>query len=422
MRILLVLIAAAGIGFAAAYFLVAKQSESRLRDEHAAAAAGWEAEKAALEQSLKAARAEAGKVQRIVTTEQVMVTNKLSADQIIEELIQLRPEASEESRNRTMRRVIHHFQLLAELGPEAMPSIRNFLAQNKDVDYTAEDLAATGERASRGRWGVRSQMRTDFLVPPSLRLGLVDVLDQIGDEGAEKIMAEVLATTGRGVEVAYLARLLQENHPNKYRDVAITAAKDLLSNPPTVDEPNRLDDNARAYLYQVLAMYGDVSFAETAQHTLVTPDGRIDRQALSYLTTTLKEQSVTTIHGAYHDPRITNQWEKSNLLNAALAYTGQNPLANQMLAEVLANESIPSGVRAFTVQNLVGGLRGEIPNDPEIAKARLQALTEVRSSVKDERILKAIDDTALNLHRVINGEPVRSPFLNPQRDGGTAAE
>jgi hypothetical protein len=415
MRILLAIVAAVGIGFAAAYFLAAKQAGSRLKAEHAAAEADWQAEKAALEQALKAARAEAGKVQRITTTEQVVITNRASAQQIIAELIQLRPENSEESRNRSMKRIIHHFQLLAELGTEAIPAIRDFLAENKDVDYTAEDLSESGERAGRRRWGARTQVRTDFLVPPSLRLGLVDVLDQIGGEAAEEIMGQMLATTGRGVEVAYLARLLQENTPGKYRDVAITAAKELLANPPSVDQPNRLDENARAYLYQVLTMYGDTSFAENAQHALVTPDGRIDRQALSYLTTTLKDQSVATIHAAYNDPRITNQWEKSNLLNAALAYTGQNPLANQMLAEVLANESIPSGVRAFTVQNLAGGLRSEIPNDPEIAKARLEALTQVRLAVKDARIIKAIEDTALNLHRVITGQPVRSPFLNPSQ-------
>jgi len=417
MRILLSFLVAAGIGFGAAYFFIAKQAESRLQAERAAAEAAWQAEKASLEQSLKSARNRSPDVQRVTLTEQIVVTNKTSAAEIIEQLVRLRPETSDESRNRTMRRIIHHFQLLASLDAEALPAIKEFLEKNQDVDYTAEDLSETGERASRSRMGARNLVRTDFLVPPSLRLGLVDVLDQIGGEPAEQIMATMLATTGRGVEVAYLARLLHENAPNKYRDVAITAAKELLANPPQVDQPNRLDENARAYLYEVLAMYGDLSYAETAQTTLVTPDGRVDRQALGYLTRTLKEQAVPTIQAAYSNPNLTNQWEKSNLLNTALAFAGQSPVANQMLAEMLANESIPPGVRAFTVQNLAGGLRAEIPNDPEIAKGRLQALTQIRPGVKDERILKAIDDTALNLHRIINGEPVRSPLLPPRPEG-----
>jgi hypothetical protein len=398
-----------GAGFTAAYFLIVKPSQSRLQAEHAAAQATLQAEKEALEQALRAARKRPADVQRITVTEQLTVTNRMSADQIIQALIQIRPETSDDTRNRTIRRIIHHFQLLAELGPEAVPPIREFLGRNQDVDYTPEDLSETGERASRGRLGARNQVRTDFLVPPSLRLGLVDVLDQIGGDASEEIMGQMLATSGRGVEVAYLARLLQENFPNKYRDVAVTAAKDLLSNPPTVDQPNRLDENARAYLYEVLAMYGDTSYAENAQHALVTPDGRIDRQALTYLTKTLKEQAVPTIQAAYINPRLTNQWEKSTLLSAALVYVGQSPTATQMLTEMLVNESVPAGVRAFTVQNLASGLRSEIPNDPEIAKARLAALTQIRSSVKDERILRAMDDTALILHRVIHGDPAVPP-------------
>ena len=44
------------------------------------------------------------------------------------------------------------------------------------------------------------------LVPPSLRFGLFDVVRRIGGPDAEKLLGEMLGTTGRGVELAWLAR------------------------------------------------------------------------------------------------------------------------------------------------------------------------------------------------------------------------
>ena len=69
-------------------------------------------------------------------------------------------------------------------------------------------------------------------MPPSLRLGLIDVLDQIGGDQAQGILAEQLDTTGRAIEVAYIARVLQDEAPDKYRDNALKAAKELLASPP----------------------------------------------------------------------------------------------------------------------------------------------------------------------------------------------
>ena len=125
----------------------------------------------------------------------------------------------------------------------------------------------------------RSQARTDFLVPPSLRLGLIDVVAQIGGDEAMGILAETLDTTGRGVEVAHIARILQADAPGRYREASLKAAKDLLSNPVPAGSPNRIDENARAYLYQVLALHQDTSFATAAQGQLVSAEGRVDKRA-----------------------------------------------------------------------------------------------------------------------------------------------
>jgi hypothetical protein len=242
---------------------------------------------------------------------------------------------------------------------------------------------------------------TDFLVPPSLRLGLIDVLDQISGETAQGILAEVLDTTGRGVEVAHIARVLQREAPDKYRDNSIKAAKDLLSNPPAISEPNRIDENARAYLYQVLAMYRDTSFAENAQKQLVGADGRIDKQALNYLSTTFKEQSVPALYTAYKNPVMTNLMEKSTLMNAVLSFAGPSDQANQLFGEVIASEEIPSGIRALTIKNLAGTSAGDRPDDANVVQSRINLLQTLRGVTKDERILRAIDDTRTVLEQLL---------------------
>lgn len=390
MKILLSILCAALFGFGAGWYLTSSRNQHQAA-EVAVNEAGWQNEKAFLEQSLSEARRKQVEVRTVTRT--TAVTNRLSADVILEKLVGLNPNTGDESRNRTFRQIVHQLQMLADLGVEALPIVHEFLKQNKDVDYSGDVLNEAGERVSRGGFASRNVARTDFLVPPSLRLGLVDVLDQIGGEDAEGILAETLDTTGRGVEVAYIARVLQEEAPDKFRDNALKAAKDLLSNPPAIDQPNRLDENARAYLYQVLAMYNDQSFVENAQALLVTPEGRVDRQALNYLNNTLKDQAVPRLYTAYQDPKLTNQAERANILNALLNYAGPSSQANEVFKKVIADESVPAGIRAFTIQGLAGGSGKERLADPQLIQSRLNLLHSFRGASKDERILRSMDDT-----------------------------
>jgi hypothetical protein len=403
MKTVVAVLLAAAIGFGAAWFVISRKQHGKAA-ALAASEANWQQEKAYLEQALADARRRGPEVRTVTRTYSTTVTNKLSAQELLDRLVNLHPETSEDSRSRVFRQIVHYLQMLAEEGPEVLPVIANFLKQNKDVDYSSDVLNAAGERVGRSgtsSFNARNITQTDFLVPPSLRLGLVDVLDQIGGDEAQAILAEVLDTTGRGVEVAYIARVLQEESPDKYKDNALKAAKDLLANPPSVDQPNRIDENARAYLFQVLAMYNDTSFAQTAQGMLITPDGRIDRQALSYLNATLKDQAVPMLHAAYTNPRLTNQTEKSNLLNAMLNFAGPSAQANQMLNQLVTDESIPSPIRAFTIQNLAGAPGRERPTDPQIIKSRIQVLQNLRGSLKDERILRSIDETVATLQKFL---------------------
>jgi hypothetical protein len=402
MKSFIAVLIAASVGFGSAWVMTSRRHETKVA-QIAATEAGWQNEKAFLEQSLAEAKKRHVEVRTVTRTTEV--TNRLAASEILERLTKLNPRTGSESRTRTFRKIVHHLQMLVELDSEALPVIHDFLKQNIDVDYASDVLNEAGERVSRGGFASRSVARTDFLVPPSMRLGLVDVLAQIGGEEAQGILAGVLDTTGRGVEVAYIARVLQDEVPGKFRENALKAARDLLANPPAYDQPNRLDENARAYLYQVLSMYNDTTFAQNAQTLLITPEGRVDRQAMNYLSSTLKDQAVPSLYAAYKDPRVTNVMERANIMSTVLNYAGPVAQANDLFKEIISDDSIPSGVRAFTIQGLAGGAGKEKPSDPKRVQARLQLLYSVRGSFTDERLLRSMDETRTALEGILAGSP-----------------
>ena len=403
MKTVVAILLAALVGFGGAWVWLARQHQ-RNKTTEAVGEAGWQQEKAYLEQALAEARKKQVEVRSVTRTVSTTVTNRLNASEILDRLVKLRPEDSEDSRNRALRQVIYHLQMLVELGDSALPVIRDFLKQNKDVDYVNDVVNAAGEHMRRGSstsFASRQSTQTDFFMPPSLRLGLIDVLDQMGGEQAQGILAEQLDTTGRAIEVAYIARVLQEEAPDKYRDNALKAAKELLASPPAIDQPNRFDENAKAYLFQVLAMYHDTSFAKNAQALLIAPDGRVDKPALTYLNNVLREQAVPALVQAYQNPLMTNQAEKATLFNALLNFAGASPQANQVMKEFVANDTSPAAIRAYTIQGLAGGSGREQPIDSTLIEGRLQLLKTMRDSMKDERILRTIDDTRAALERLL---------------------
>lgn len=163
----------------------------------------------------------------------------------------------------------------------------------------------------------------EALAPVSLRFGLFDVVRQIGGADAEAILAESLAASGRGLEVAYLTQLLEEMAPGKYGDVALATARALLAR-------TDLSKADRDYLYGVLGRLNDVAYAATAQAQLVGADGKVDRSALSYLQQALGEKSVGLAAQLYKDPRITEADSRESLARVGLAYVGVSQEAGEL--------------------------------------------------------------------------------------------
>jgi hypothetical protein len=408
MKTLIAIILALGVGFAAAYVVVSKQKDA-LREQLKA------------QQTQPQTNPTPAPVEKVIMTA-VSAPAEESPQDILNDLLNAKL-GTEGGRNAGLRMIVFKLESLAQRGKVAVPAIRAFLGRNVDVEYGEQSNAnnnqtdaggstnqlnntggfagGPGGRAGRGgRFRRIQNLQTDWVVPPSLRLGLVGTLKEIGGPEGEKALAEMLSSTGRGVEIAYLARVLEEIAPGKYRDAAIAAAKELLMSPPSIDNPNRLDDLSRAYLFGVLEFFHDTTFAVNAQQMLVGTDGRLDMDAMSYLTEVLKDQSVSALYQAYENPNLTNQFDKMSLGREVLNYVGQNSQANALFAETLNNTDLDSRAKAFIVAQLAGGGFGPFsspsPTDPQVINSRINLLNQLLSQpayANDETMAQAINAT-----------------------------
>ena len=132
---------------------------------------------------------------------------------------------------------------------------------------------------------------------------------------------------------------------------------------------------------------------------LVSQDGHVDRHALNFLDATLKEEAVPAVCAAYKDPRLTNQVDKGPLLTLILNYAGPNAQANQIFGELIANPDTPVAVRSYTVESLVGGTKRDVPTDPKLIHSRIQLLVNTRPTVREPRLVLAIDKTMQQLQK-----------------------
>ncbi|MDD9864838.1 MAG: hypothetical protein OXS32_00650, partial [Verrucomicrobiales bacterium] len=184
-----------------------------------------------------------------------------SAPEIIEELMELKITST--NRNQARRRLGFLLESLAEQGEAAVPHIAEFLDKMEDVDFETPRSEKDMSR-EMDHWRTRMvHMPLDFETPPSLRISLIDILAEIGNEEAEAAIANVLRTTGRGFEVAYSAKKLRTLLGGEaYRDDALGAAHELLADPIAFEGGNKYDAASRQYLFMVLEMYQDKSFIE----------------------------------------------------------------------------------------------------------------------------------------------------------------
>lgn len=359
-----------------------------------------------------------------------LATNTVDPDALITELTRLRIRTGP-TRVADLQEVVFRLRLLAHAREKSIPAIANYLNRFEDIEYPlageklpetddsddppAHESGARSEKAPArprgpgGTPGFRSErLQFEFLTPPTLRLGMIDVLVEIGGPAAEAVLAELLQRTGRGVEIAYTSRKLEAMAPGRYREIALNAARELLVNPPSLAGTSTFDRLQRPYLYSVFELYHDTSFASVAPRLLVNASGRLDREALKFLTRTSPTESVLpSLYDAFTKLSPSNHADRSRLLQTALPSAGRDSYANAMIRDVLRDPTIPTEQRGFVLQSLsrmpprrgTGG-RGEI--DREGVQLRLQFLDQLRSEIPDARLAKSFERTARQLQEQLN--------------------
>jgi len=372
-----------------------EEERSRFHTEQTA----WQAEKAELEAAIqRASRASSESAPIILSrTQTLAAAAQLTPAQIIARLQELRGPSQ-------VREAVYWLEELARCGPAALADIRAYLERNQDVEMETD--WAQSKAAREGR------LPGDFILPPSLRLGLLDVARRIGGADAEKLLADTLGSTGRGLEVAYITRLLQELSPNNYKDLALSVAQRLLSAGPIASQ-SALDKNHRDFLFAVLAFYGDATYVASAQTQIISPDGKVDPSALRYMQQYLGAQMVPIAAQAYTDSRVSESAAKESLARVALAFVGTDQRANDFWQQSINDMSLDKHDRKQLIEDLnqdgFADRKHLTQNDLPLVENRLALIEQLGPSAQDPVNIKAFQEAYKDLtkmrERIINPPP-----------------
>jgi len=275
-----------------------------------------------------------------------------SAPEIIEELMGLNMTAA--NRRAVQRRLSFLFESLAKQGDTAIPHIRDFLRKMEDVDFIIDQRSENDIDKEKEHWRSRMvNVPLEFEYPPSLRIGLIDILAEIGGADAQDTIAEVLTSSGRGFEVAYSANKLRSMlGKDAYRDEALNVAHDLLTAPIEIIGGNKFDAASKQYLFTVLKMYGDKTFVQIAQGQLVNEEGRIDRSVLSYFENIGDGRAIDAVVQAMQSGQL-REGDMREMARVAVQGVGQNNVqADSLFQDIMTSDQYSLDVKMETIRSM----------------------------------------------------------------------
>ena len=274
-----------------------------------------------------------------------------SAPEIIEELMELKMTAA---RRVNQRRLGFLFESLAEQGDTAVPHIRDFLRKMEDVDFIIDQRSEKDIDKEKEHWRSRMvNVPLEFEYPPSLRIGLIEILAEIGGLDAQDAITEVLTSSGRGFEVAYSANKLRSMlGKDAYRDEALNVAHDLLIDPIDIVGGNKFDAASKQYLFAVLKMYGDKTFVQTAQAQLINEEGRIDRSVLSYFENIGGGRAIDAVVQAMQSGQL-RETDMREMARVAVQGVGQNNVqADSLFQDIMTSDQYSLDVKMETIRSM----------------------------------------------------------------------
>ena len=416
---------------------------------------------AELEKKLRVAEAEAGKVQ-IVREEIVVAGSSTESPEAILDYLSKLPMGDRNDRGGDtdehrvlIRQVIRQFEELTSMGSDALPAIDRFLSQGLDLVLWENTSQITTRNWERG------EVFLDPIFPPSLRIGLFNSVRHIGKRSGadlqecERIILKVLGTTGRSLEISYLALVLDDLSKDQHTDAYLQAAHELLidfydKRPKSANgllmslderEVSYLDRQNKWLLWNMLRNKKDATFMDQAKKELLyeynrteKKDGQevevgytgIDRSVLSYLTGVLGKDAMPIIRDIYETPDLGDR-NRSTLRQVAANYMGVSEDAS-----IIVNSRMNEGFALLASlddkkkekQNRDQGLRtvgyylgklGEGKNvAPETLMARQNYLSSLRAQTQDKEVLAWMDNTQKQLQAM--GDPEKAKNMSGRFD------
>ncbi|MDI9400664.1 MAG: hypothetical protein QM428_01860 [Verrucomicrobiota bacterium] len=286
-----------------------------------------------------------------------------------EELIQMLYTLDRESERKRLRKASFCFQALTESRKSPIENIRNYYTSGHNVI-----LAASGKVRSSSL-----DVGEGVSVPPTTRLGLVDVLRDIGTSEAIGLLSQVLPTALNASEATYIARILLSLDSELFRNISITTARNLLSTMSLARDEKR-------ELLSLLIELQDTEMAEVLSNQLLV-DGRLDRDILDFIHKTMGEDARPLIYSIFGDPGLTMA-DRADLLRVSMNYVGTNEEANELFSRAIHSEEVGAPIRAIMVLGLTGmSERGDAPPDlpAEVAQSRLMLLDSLEQEYGGSR-------------------------------------
>jgi hypothetical protein len=241
-------------------------------------------------------------------------------------------------------------QELATVGPGAAAVIREFL--DRDLDLPLPKSASDTDKAAYS----------------SVRIALFDVLKDIGGPEGTDSLLHVLGTTADPLEIAALARNIEQLAPEEHRAEILTATRESLDH--ALHSPNPPEDAAP--LFQVMQRYGDPSVIPDLEKALP----KWDYYAALSLISLPDGQGIPSLVRQLDDPAAIASSQKDVALQVLSQVAFQdNNARDAILARAKSNDISDQAWDA--VAKTLGGLHFEIGNPGSEGAASQRASIEL---------------------------------------------
>lgn len=220
-------------------------------------------------------------------------------------------------------------QALVQEGAGAIPAIREYLEQNLDVNFKSGD-------------------GTNLLGEPSLRMALLHALQAIGGAEAVGLCAQTIQTTADPREIALLARYLDQQAPEQYRQAAVDAARAALA----MAGEGKLGGRDVGPLFDVLTQYGGANAVADLQNAV----GQWRYYAAIALGNLPDGSGLPALMQMVQDPGASAKGNKSVALQMLAQWATQSPDVRNVLLEQARLNQVPNATW-INVAAVLGGDR-----------------------------------------------------------------